>query len=196
MVAVVSLGGAIAVRHCGYPGRQARLQACPSQCLSVHRWRAVRSVLRCLRGPGGLVVVVALGGQGPVAMHSHSGMRQASHSAHNPHHSSQSWVGLRALGPRAVIRCCRGEPHKVDPRNGGNLPGPQEGVHPVPRLGRREGGAGNRRCPVEVGGGDPQEPGALARGFAPCGGRPWSWRVGDVTGYAQQGAARSQIAIR
>ena len=32
------------------------------------------------------------------------------------------------------------------------------GVHLVPRLARREGGAGHGRCPVEVGGGDPQDP--------------------------------------
>ena len=68
MVAVVPLGEAIRVRHRGYPGRHERLQACPSQCLPVHRWRAVGSVVRCL-GKGGLVVVVALGGQGLVAIH-------------------------------------------------------------------------------------------------------------------------------
>ena len=46
----------------------------------------------------------------------------------------------------------------MDPRNGGDLLCLQEGVYPVPRLGRREGGAGHGRCPVEVGGGDPQDP--------------------------------------
>ena len=46
----------------------------------------------------------------------------------------------------------------MDPRNGGDLLCSQVGVHPVPRLGRREGGAGHGRCPVEVGGGDPQVP--------------------------------------
>ena len=44
------------------------------------------------------------------------------------------------------------------PRNGADLLGQQEGVHPVTRLEHREGGTGHGRCPVEVGGGDPQDP--------------------------------------
>ena len=46
----------------------------------------------------------------------------------------------------------------MDPRNGGDLLCSQEGVYPVPRGWRREGGAGYGRCPVQVGGGDPQDP--------------------------------------
>ena len=46
----------------------------------------------------------------------------------------------------------------MDPRNGGDLLCSQEGVYPVPRRGRREGGAGYGCCPIEVGGGDPQDP--------------------------------------
>ena len=46
----------------------------------------------------------------------------------------------------------------MDPRKRGELLCSQEGVHPVPRLGRREGGAGHGRCPAEVGGADPQDP--------------------------------------
>ena len=42
--------------------------------------------------------------------------------------------------------------------NDGDLLCSQKGMHPVPRLGRREGGAGHGNCPVEVGGGDPQDP--------------------------------------
>ena len=53
VVAVVLLGGAIRVRHRGYPGRHARLQACPSQCLPMRRWRAVGRVVRCSGGGGG-----------------------------------------------------------------------------------------------------------------------------------------------
>ena len=45
----------------------------------------------------------------------------------------------------------------MDPRNGGDLLCSQEGVYPVPRRGRREGGAGYGCCPIEVGGGDPQD---------------------------------------
>ena len=46
----------------------------------------------------------------------------------------------------------------MDPCNGGDLLCSQEGVHPVPRLGRRGGGAEHGHCHVEVGAGDPQEP--------------------------------------
>ena len=46
----------------------------------------------------------------------------------------------------------------MDPRNGGDLLCSQEGVYPVPRRGRREAGAGYGCCPIEVGGGDPQDP--------------------------------------
>ena len=46
----------------------------------------------------------------------------------------------------------------MDPHNGADPLCSQESVHPVPRLWRREGGAGHRRCPVEVGGVDPQDP--------------------------------------
>ena len=46
----------------------------------------------------------------------------------------------------------------MEPRNGSDLLCSQEGVHPVPRRGRLEGGAGYGCCPVEEGGGDPQDP--------------------------------------
>ena len=46
----------------------------------------------------------------------------------------------------------------MDRRNGGDPPCSQEGVYPVPRRGRREGGAWYGCCPVEVGRGDPQDP--------------------------------------
>ena len=77
-----------------------------------------------------------------------------------PHTAQQlpvrGWA--QVSGPSGVVGCCRGELHKVDPRNGGDLLGPQEEMYPVPRLGRREGGAGHGRCPVEVGGGGPEDP--------------------------------------
>ena len=46
----------------------------------------------------------------------------------------------------------------MDPRNGGELLCSQEGVYTVPRRGGREGGAGYGCCPIEVDGGDPQDP--------------------------------------
>ena len=41
-------------------------------------------------------------GQGLVVIHRHSGGRRASHAAHTPRYSSQSGVGLRALGPQGL----------------------------------------------------------------------------------------------
>ena len=46
----------------------------------------------------------------------------------------------------------------MDPGNGGDLRCSQEGVYPSQRRGRQEGGAGYGCCPIEVGGGDPQDP--------------------------------------
>ena len=45
----------------------------------------------------------------------------------------------------------------MDPRNGGDLLCSQEGVYPVSRRGRLEGGAGYGCCPIGVGRGDPQD---------------------------------------
>ena len=66
--------------------------------------------------------------------------------------------GAQGPWPPGVVGWCRGEPHYVDPHNGGDLLCSQEGVYPVPRRGRREGGAGDGCCPIEVGGADPQDP--------------------------------------
>ena len=46
----------------------------------------------------------------------------------------------------------------MDPRNGVDVLCSQEGVYPVPRRGRQEGGAGYWCCPTEVGGGYSQDP--------------------------------------
>ena len=49
------------------------------------------------------MVVMVPGCQGSAAIHRHWGGRRVSHSAHLPHHSSQSGVGLRALGPWGLL---------------------------------------------------------------------------------------------
>ena len=66
--------------------------------------------------------------------------------------------GAQGPGPPGVVERCRGQPHQVDPRTGGDLLCAQEGVYSVARRGRREGGAGYGCGPIEVGGGDPQDP--------------------------------------
>ena len=68
------------------------------------------------------------------------------------------WGGAQGPGPPGVVERCRGQPHQVDPHNGRDLLCAHEGVYSVPRRGRREGGAGYGCCPIEVGGGDPQDP--------------------------------------
>ena len=68
------------------------------------------------------------------------------------------WRGAQVPGPPGVVDWCRGEPHYVDPRNGADPLCSQEGVYSVPRRGCWEGGAGYGCCPIEVGGGDPQDP--------------------------------------
>ena len=52
----------------------------------------------------------------------------------------------------------------MHPRNGSDLLCSQEGVYPVPHRGHREGGTGYGRCPVKVGGGDPQYPHRIPAG--------------------------------
>ena len=102
----------------------------------------------------------------------------------------------------------------MDPRNGGDLLCSQEGVYPVPRRGRWEGGAGYGRCPVQVVGGDPRDPlwvppgrddeeeqgGAqalLPEVIPPCGGRPWSSRGGRTgSGWPSRGVRASPAGGR
>ena len=64
--------------------------------------------------------------------------------------------GPWAPGGRRVVP--KGGRTRCTPVTADDLLCSQEGVYPVPRRGRREGGAGYGRCPVQVGGGDPQDP--------------------------------------
>ena len=57
------------------------------------------------------------------------------------------WGGAQGPGPPGVVEWCQGEPHQVDPRNGGDLLCSQEAVYSVPRRGRREGGRGTGAAP-------------------------------------------------
>ena len=126
---------------------------CPSHYLQVHQWRAMDSAVRCRGGGGGgLVVVVVPGGQGPVAIHWHWGGRRASLSAHSPRHSPQSGPGLRALRPRGSSGVAGGG------RTRWSHPSRRKACTPSRASSAKRGGAGHGCCPVEVGGGDPQDP--------------------------------------
>ena len=105
MVAAVLLGGAIRVRHQCYPGTHAWWQVCLSHYLLVHLCCAVGSAVQCSAGgrggwEGKPALALALCGRGPMAIHRHWRGGWVSHAAHTSRHNSQSWVGLRALGPR------------------------------------------------------------------------------------------------
>ena len=161
VVAVVPLGGAIGVRHRCYPGRHVWLHACPSHYLLVHQWRAAGSAVWCCeggRGGGGAGGGDASGRSG-VGGHPPALGREAVEAV-GPLATPELpvWGGAQGPGPPGVLGWCQGGSHKVDPRNGGDSLCSKEGVHLVPRLGRQEGGAGHGRCPIEVGGGDPEDP--------------------------------------
>ena len=126
----------------------------------MHLWRAVGSaVWRCERGKRGGAGRGDGSGCSGVGGHPPALGLEAGEPL-GPLAAPQLpvWGGAQGPGPPGVVRWCQGELLKVDPRNCRDLLGTQEGMHPVPRLGRREGGAGHGRCPVEVGGGAPQDP--------------------------------------
>ena len=93
-----------------------------------------------------------------MVIHRHWGGRRVSHAAHTSRHSSQFGVGLRALGPRGSSGDAEGSRSRWTPVTAVTCCVCRKDVHPVPRHGRQEGGAGHGCCPVWVGGGDPQDP--------------------------------------
>ena len=119
-----------------------------SWCISAVPWAVPCGALQGGRGGGGggPAVASAPHGRGPAAIHRHWEGRLP------------VWGGAQGPGPPGVVERCWGQPHQVEPRNGGDLLCSQEGVYSVPRRGRLEGGAGYGCCPIEVGGGDPQDP--------------------------------------
>ena len=93
-----------------------------------------------------------------MVIHRHWGGRRVSHAAHTSRHSSQFGVGLRALGPWGSSGDAEGSRSRWIPVTAVTCCVCRKDVHPVPRHGRQEGGAGHGCCPVWVGGGDPQDP--------------------------------------
>ena len=152
VVAVVPPEGPIGVCHHCYSGRHAWWQARPSHYLLVHQCRAVGSAVWCSAGGGG----GGGGGGGCGVSPARPGVR-----GHPPALGGEAgeprgprvapqlpvWGGAQGPGPPGVVERCRGQPHQMDPRSGGDLLCAQEGVYSVPRLGRREGGGGVRVWP-------------------------------------------------
>ena len=93
-------------------------------------------------------------GRGPVVIHRHWGGRWVSHAGHTSRHSSQSGAGLRALGPRGSSGGAKGSRSRWTPVMAVTSCVRKKGVYPVQRRGRREGGVGHGRCPVQVGVGE------------------------------------------
>ena len=98
-------------------------------------------------------MVVAPGCQGLVAIHWHWGGRQASHSAHTPHHSSQSGVGLRALGPLVSWGVAGGSRTRWTPVTAVTSCVRRKACTLFRALGAGRRWAGHGCCPVKVGGG-------------------------------------------
>ena len=163
VVAVVPLGGPIGVCHHCYPGRHAWWQAGPSHYLLVHQCRAVGSAVWCSAGGrggggGGPAVASAPHGRGPAAIHRHWEGRRGSHAAHASRHSSQSGAGPRALGPRGSSIGVGGSRTRWTPVTAVTSCVRRKVCTPSRAAGAGSGGAGYGCCPIEVGGGDPQDP--------------------------------------
>ena len=152
VVAVVPPEGPIGVCHYCHSGRHAWWQARPSHYLLVHQCRAVGSAVWCSAGGGGGggwgagcgVSPARPGVRGhPPALGGEAG------EPRGPRVAPQLpvWDGAQGPGPPGVVERCRGQPHQMDPRNGGDLLCAQEGVYSVPRRGRREGGRGTGVAP-------------------------------------------------
>ena len=60
------------------------------------------------------------------------------------------WGGAQGPGHPEAVGSCRGELHKVDPHDGCDLLGPQDGVYRVPYLGAGKGGHGTGAAPLWV----------------------------------------------
>ena len=133
-----------------------RARPTTSQCIGGVGW-----TVPCAAGwaeGGALVVVVAQGGQGPVAIHRHWGGRLASHSTHTLRHSSQSGLGLRALGPVGPSGVAGGSRTRWTPIMVVTSWVRRKACTLSRASGTGRGGARHRRSPVEVGGGGPQAP--------------------------------------
>ena len=146
VVAVVPLGGAIGVRHYCYPCRHVWLQTCLSHYLLVHLWRATGSAVWCWGG-GRLFPVMVLGGEGSAAIYPHWNGRRVSESAHSPRHSSQSGVGLSALGPRGSSGGAGGSRTRWTPVTAKTSCVPKKACTPSRALGAGRGGRGTVAAP-------------------------------------------------
>ena len=109
-------------------------------------------------GEGGPAVALAPRGRGPVVIHRHWGGKWVSQAVHTSRHSSQSWAGLMALGPRGLPGGAKGSRTRLTPVAAVTSCVRRKASTPPRAAGAGGGGAGHGRCPVQVGEGDPQDP--------------------------------------
>ena len=129
-----------------------------SRCISVVSWAVPCSALRGGGEGGGAAVASAQYGRGPAAIHRHWEGEQGSHAARASRHSSQSGAGLRDLGPRGLSGGAGGSRTRWTPVTAVTSCVRRRVCTPSCAAGARRGGAGYGCCPIEVGGGDPQDP--------------------------------------
>ena len=128
---------------------------CISAVPSAVPWGALRGGGG--EGVGGLLWRQPRTAGGP-AIHRHWEGRRGSHAAHASRHTSQSGAGPRALGPRGSSSGVGGSRTRWTPVTAVTSCVRRKVCTPSRAAGRREGGAGYGCCPIEPGGGDPQDP--------------------------------------
>ena len=133
-----------------------------SYCFSVVPWAVLRRAVPRGGGKGGggggSAAASAPHGWGPVAIHRHWEGRRGSHAAHASRHSSQSGAGLRTLAPRGSSGGAGGGRTRWTPVPAVTPCIRRKVCDPSRAAGAGTGGAGRGCRPVEVGGGDPQDP--------------------------------------
>ena len=131
-----------------------------SWCISAVPWAVPCGALRGGggRGVGGRLWRQPRTAGGSAAIHRHWEGRRGSHAAHASRHSSQSGTGLRALGPRGSSSGAGGSRTRWTPVTAVTSCVRRKVCIPSRAAGAGRGGRGYRCGPVEVGGGDPQDP--------------------------------------
>ena len=137
----------ITVILAGMRGRR-RVRFTTSKCISGVPWAVPCSAARGVGGEGRRGLAVASADRAGAGGHPPALGREPG-EPRGPHLAPQLpvWAGAQGPGPPGVVGRCQGEPHKVDPRDSGDPLCSQEGVNPVPRLGRWARGASTGAAP-------------------------------------------------